>query len=167
MRKSFWLALLACTLSAPAVAEECTGFKFDVSRELKLLGATHEAIAAAASPATAAKVAEGRVYEVTLTPQSDVQFAVKPEKPTMNEGSYAGMVVFTPAKDGNLRVSLSDAAWIDVLANNASLTSRDHSGNPNCKTLRKAVQFDVKASQPLVIQFSGGTHDKMRLLLTQ
>ena len=167
MQKSFWLALIACALSAPAMAQECAGFKFDVSRELQLLSATHESMAAASSASALTQVVEGHVYKMTLPSQANVQLAAQPEKLTVDEGSYAGMVAFTPAKDGNLRVSLSRAAWVDVLVDNEPLISTSHSGSQNCKTLRKVVQFDVKAGQPLVLQLSGATDATVRLLVTQ
>ena len=150
--------------TGPAKADACEGFKFDVSRELVLLGGDSEKINLANN---AAKATIGRAYEVTLRPQAEVKFARQPEKVTMNDGSFAGIVTLTPIQDGELRVSLSEAAWIDVLANGAALTSADHSGSHNCAVLRKAVQFDVKKSQPLTLQLSGSAAPTLKLLVTQ
>lgn len=150
--------------AVPAKTAECQGFKFDVSRELQLLSGIGEKLTIGASPP---KAAVGRAYDVELRSQADVTFAKQPEKPTMNDGSYAGAVAITPVKDGKLRISLSEAAWIDVVANGAALTSTNHSGSHNCKLLRKAVEFNVKKAQPLTLQLSGATTATLKLLVTQ
>ena len=150
-----------------AKAEECGGFRFDVSRELQLLRGPTESLAAGVAAASGGKVTEGRAYRVTLEPQRTVHFALKPEKPTVAEGSFAGLATYTAAKDGNLRVSLSEAAWIEGLADGKPLTSTSHSGGHNCKALRKAVQFDVKPNQSIVLELSGSATPHVNLLITQ
>jgi molybdate transport system substrate-binding protein len=154
--------------TATAQGAECSDFKFDVSRELELLkGSNNTQIAVSSAPAMIAKIEQGRAYQLALKPQDAVQFVAKPDKPTMNDGSFAGLVTITPSKDGMLRVGLSEAAWIDVVANGKSLPSTDHAGSHNCSVLRKAVQFDVKKGQPLVLQLSGSTAQSIRAVITQ
>jgi len=122
---------------AAARTAECSDFRFDVSRELRLLDAQPQAIDVAAGGEGVTKITEGQAYDVKLEPQNQARFVAKPEKPTTDEGSFAGVVQVVPSKDGNLRVSLSEAAWIDVLAGGKPLTSTSHSGSHNCKVLRK------------------------------
>lgn len=166
-KAGFTVLSAAAAGGSMAMGESCSDFRFDVSRELKLLGARTAPLAAAADGSAGVKVAEGRAYTIALQPQANVKFVAKPEKVTMADGSYAGIVGFTPAKDGNLRVGLSEAAWIDVLVDGKLLTSASHSGSHNCKILRKAVQFEVRKSQPVVLQFSGTTAPQLNLVVTQ
>lgn len=144
----------------------CTGFRYDLGRELELFAGRPEKLVAG-SAAAAAPAATDRLYEVQLQPQERFKFAVTPDKATVADGSYAGVLSVQPGRGGVLRVTINQQAWLDIVANGTLVTSRDHTGSANCELLHKSVEFPITAGKPLVVQISGSTVPTIRLTLTQ
>lgn len=144
----------------------CTGFRYDLERELKLFAGAPERIVAGSADA-ATPVATDRLYEVRLQPQARFKFALTPDKATVADGSYAGVLSVQSNQSAVLRVTINEQAWLDVMAGGVLMTSRDHTGSPNCKLLHKSVEFPVTAGKPLLVQISGSTVPTVRLTLTQ
>lgn len=157
------LATLAVAADPPpAASKDCTGFKFDLQRELALFAGKPEQIKAGG-----AKVSSDRLYAVQLAPQAGVRFAVAPGKTTVDDGSFAGVVGYTPTRSGLLQITLSEAAWIDVVANGAVVESNAHTGSAACSLLHKSVRFSVTRGIPVQIQISGNTEQELRLTVTE
>ncbi|HEY5810333.1 MAG TPA: hypothetical protein VIT67_20335 [Povalibacter sp.] len=168
------LALLTLLTTSVSVASEampgskggCTDFKFNLDHELVLFASRPQAIAAGSATRDTPMLRADQLYVVSLSPQAEVKFAVEPGKPAVTDGSYAGVMNFTPATKGVLRVTLNEAAWIDVVAGDTLIQSRDHTGSPSCKLLHKSVQFEVNPGIALLIQVSGSTTREVKLALT-
>lgn len=173
LRRGFGLAGLLLVASASTLAAEestatsqCTGFRFNLDSELKLFAGTPREINAA-STATAPTAIDGAtLYRVALVDQSAARFAIPPGKPTVADGSYAGLLRITPTGSSTLRVNLGEAAWIDVVAGGRELESARHTGSHDCKLLRKSVEFSVQPGTELLIQISGSTVQEMLLAVT-
>jgi molybdate transport system substrate-binding protein len=145
-------------------AQECSGFRFDVSKELKVFGSTPRNItAASASPAA---IDVNQLYAVTLADQSKVKFAAPPEKSTVADGSFAGLLKVTSPRTQTIRVTATEAAWVDVISGGKVIDSSRHTGSGNCKLLRKVVEFTVAPDQPVIIQVSGSTEKQIKLAVT-
>lgn len=137
--RGFGLAGLLLVASASTLAAEestatsqCTGFRFNLDSELKLFAGTPREINAA-STATAPTAIDGAtLYRVALVDQSAARFAIPPGKPTVADGSYAGLLRITPTGSSTLRVNLGEAAWIDVVAGGRELESARHTGSHDC-----------------------------------
>jgi len=144
----------------------CTGFRYDLGRELKLFAGRPEQLVAGPADA-AAPAATERLYEVRLQPQEGFKFAVAPDKATVADGSYAGVLRVQPRQGGVLRVTINEQAWLDVVVDGVLMTSRDHTGSANCELLHKSVEFPITAGKPLLVQISGSTVPTVKLTLTQ
>jgi hypothetical protein len=168
------LALLALLSTSGSIASEavtgskggCTDFNFNLDHELVLFASRPRAIAAGGAASGTPTLKPDQLYVVSLLPQAEVQFTAEPGKRTANDSSYAGVMNFTPATKGVLRVTLNEAAWIDVVAGGKLIQSRDHTGSASCRLLHQSVQFDVNPGTALQIQVSGSTTSEVRLTLT-
>lgn len=150
-----------------ATAEHgCRGFRFDVSNELKTMTGTPASIAGGSSVSGAPELRIGQLYAASLSPQGKVQFAAPVGKQTVDDGSYAGVFRFKAGPTQTVRVTLSEAAWIDVVHGGRMLESVRHTGAHDCAPLRKTVEFSVEPNSTLVLQISGGTESKIQLAVT-
>lgn len=146
-------------------AQACSGFRFDVSKELKLFEGKPRDITAATAPA-AATIDVNQLYAVTLADQSKVTFVSAPGKSTVADGSFAGLLKVTSTRAQTIRVTATEAAWLDVISGGKLLESTRHTGSGNCKVLRKVVEFTVAPDQPVTIQVSGSTEKQIKLAVT-
>jgi molybdate transport system substrate-binding protein len=145
-------------------AQACTGFRFDVSKELKVFGSTPRSVTAAtASPAT---IDVNQLYAVNLTEQSKVTFVTTPGKSTVADGSFAGLLKVTSPRGQTIRVTATEAAWLDIINGDRLIESTRHTGSGNCKVLRKVVEFTVAPHKPVIIQVSGSTEKQIKLAVT-
>jgi hypothetical protein len=162
------LALWAGIAAAPAFADEaCTGFKWDVSKELALFASTAVAQPAGKDGASATVVVPNRLYELQLKPQSEVAFSVPPGKKMSDAGTYAGIAALKIPSSGSYRISLDLGLWVDVSANGKLVPARDYEGQHSCDAPHKIVVFDLDSHQTLLLQFSAGTKPTVRLTVTQ
>lgn len=153
-------------VDARPAAAACSDFKFDVSEELKLFAGTASAINAAAAPTAPPTLDAKRLYEVSLMEQAKVAFREPPSKTTVNEGSYAGILRIAAGRATTLRVSLSEAAWIDVLDGMQNLETAQFSGSHTCNLIRKNVEFKVQPGRALLLQLSGSTESAVKIAIS-
>jgi molybdate transport system substrate-binding protein len=144
-------------------APACSGFRFDVSKELKVFESKPREIAVTTS---ATAIDMNQLYSVKLADQSKVSFATTPGKSTVADGSFAGVLKVTSPKAQTIRVTANEAAWLDVLSGNKLIESTRHTGSGNCTVLRKVVEFNVAPDKPVTIQVSGSTEQKIKLAVT-
>ena len=152
--RSTALALVACMLTGPALAEEpagCDKFKWPIETERSLLtGKTIANVASGANVAWALPVAAN----VTLVPFADAKLPAAPERTPKLANSFAGYLqVAAPAKVGTYKITLSAEAWVDVVQDGRLVKSQGFSGAPGCEGVRKSVKFPLQA-QPFTVQFS-------------
>jgi molybdate transport system substrate-binding protein len=145
-------------------AQACSGFQFDVSKELKMFESAPRKVTAAPSAAT--DIAMNQLYAVTLADQSKVKFATAPAKSTAADGSFAGVLKVTSPRTQTIRVTATQAAWLDVISGGKLIESTRHTGSGNCKLLRKVVEFTVAPDQPVIIQVSGSREKQIKLAVT-
>lgn len=158
--------ILASSQHAHANAGGCGGFRFDVSKELKLFETKPQAINAGTTANAATGIQADRLYALTLSEQSKVKFATEPGKPTVAGGSYAGVLKVDAPRSATIRVSASEAAWLDVISGGKPVESTRHTGSGNCPALRKVVEFKVTPATPLLLQVSGSTDKQINVAVT-
>jgi hypothetical protein len=161
-------ALLLCV--TPVVADEvdgCAQFVWDVSRELAVMKQTPQTITAGVKPDSQAPVLQlDKLYDLKLSGQGGVTYAVKPAKPTLNDSAQGGLVRFRVDKAGAYRVSITSGHWIDVVDGTQVIKSRDFTGARGCARPRKIVEFDLPAGKDLTLQLSGSTDPDVLVAIT-
>ena len=147
-------------------ADPCAGFTWDVAREQALFaGKAHKAVAGATGDA-APLLETGQLYELTLTPQEQVHFAVTPAKKALSDGANGGLIRFRVASPGPYRFSLDLPFWIDVVADGQLVPSKDFQGRPGCSAPHKIVEFVLPSGKDLFLQFSNGVNRTVRVTIT-
>lgn len=157
----------AFAAAAPALADEaCVDFKWDVSQERALFAGPATPVAAAADPKSAPTLQLNHLYELKLSKQEQVSFAVTPGKKSPRDGSYGGLVTFKIPASGSYRVAIDMPFWIDVVADGALVAANDFQGQHGCRSPHKIVQFDLLGARPFFLQLSNAAPDSVRLTLT-
>ena len=163
---SFVLAA-ALSAGAPALADEaCVDFKWDVSPERALFAGAATPVAAAADAKSAPLLLLNHLYELKLSKQEQVSFAVTPGKKNPREGSYGGLVSFKIPASGSYRVAIDMPFWIDVVADGALVPATDFQGQHGCSSPHKIVQFDLLGTRPFFLQLSNAAPESVRLTIT-
>ncbi|MGJ4949311.1 hypothetical protein [Bradyrhizobium sp. HKCCYLS20291] len=145
------LTLCATTATLAAEPSGCDKFKWDIARERAALTATNtpkldSGADIAALPASS--------LSLSLRPAADAKLPTPPER-APKDGTFAGFARITTApKVGIYTVSLSAAAWIDVVQDGKILKPIAFSGATDCDGIRKTVKYELGA-QPVLLQISG------------
>lgn len=159
-----YLVLVALLLAAPAFAQEpvgCDKFKWPLEHERTMLA--NPTVVASGSNVLQPLAAALRL---TLVPFADANLPMAPERAPKSPDSYAGFVrVAGVPKAGTYRITLSEAAWIDVIQAGAALRAAAHSGATGCDGVRKSVKFEL-GSGPMIIELSGTTAHAVGLVVT-
>lgn len=151
----------------PAHADDaCIDFKWDVSKERTLFAGTPTALKSAKDSISAPAIAPNRLYQLHLTPQEQVTFAVNPGKKTPAAGGFAGLATLKIAAAGAYRIAIDLPVWIDVVSGGNLLSARDFEGQRNCSAPHKIVEFDLAGGQPYILQFSNGMSENILLTVT-
>ena len=162
------LALLPLPLAALAQTEN-SGCETYAAPEQAVV----ERFAAASLPAptggedgTPARLDTGTAYQVTLQPQARVRFVAEPGRHTLADGAYATTLVFHADQAGPYRAYIDDASWVDLVDENGKrVPSEDFGGRHDCRPLRKFVAYSLEADHDYVLQLSGGTRQRLRVLV--
>jgi hypothetical protein len=169
LRCVFCSILLATAFGggAPALADEsCVDFKWDVAQERTLFAGSATALAAAADSKSAPALLLNHLYELKLSKQEQVSFAVTPGKKSPREGSYGGLVAFKIPASGSYRVAIDMPFWIDVVSDGALVAATDFQGQHGCSSPHKIVQFDLLGARPFFLQLSNAAPESVRLTIT-
>jgi molybdate transport system substrate-binding protein len=163
----FALITTAGQAASAADTDSCTRFSWDVARELAVMKQTPRAVAAAVKPgADVPRIETEKLYEVKLAGQSTVTFVAKPGKPTLNDGTHAGLVRFRLEKAGRYRVSITSGHWIDIVDGTQLVSSKDFQGQRGCERPHKIVEYELPAGRELTLQFSGSTDAQVIVAIT-
>ena len=146
--------LLGLTSAAMADDPGCASFKWPVSREQALLPA-----APAAQSGT--DIAVGAAADLTLVPADTVHFAIAPERAPA-AGTFGATANVMVPPQGEIQVTLSDEAWIDVVQNGQAAHSLDFSGVKTCPGIRKSVRFKLMGGAA-IIQLSGAKKADLKM----
>lgn len=160
-------ALLAGVAVAPLAraTESCGGFRWNVDAEMALFRGPATPLAAGREPSAAPLLEAGRLYELALAPQGDVELASPPGKPMLVDGAHAGMVRLRVPVAGGYRIAQDQHFWVDALQAGKLLPALDFQGSVGC-TPQKIVIFDLAAGTDLLVQLSGSPQAVVRLSLT-
>jgi hypothetical protein len=158
--------LLGAAVAAPAAQVACTS-AWNVQREVALFASRATTLKAGVDQAAAPGIQAGRLYELQLTPQPQVHFALAPGKVMLNDGAYAGLVKLRVAQPGSYRVAIDVPFWIDVVSGARELPTEDFTGTHDCSGPRKLVEYVMPANQELLLQFSGATAPQLRVTVTK
>ncbi len=164
------LALLALPLAAPAMdaseADGCATYEAPEQAVIERLTAPSLAEPRGAEGAAPARLDTGIAYRATLSPQDGFAFAAEPGRHTLADGAYAGAFVFHTDRAGPYRAYIDDASWVDLVDQDGALVpSEDFGGRHQCEALRKFVVYSLDADRDYVLQLSGGTRQRVRVLV--
>ncbi|WP_315775629.1 MULTISPECIES: hypothetical protein [unclassified Bradyrhizobium] len=153
------LTLAASTVALATEPSGCDKFKWDIARErAALTSADRQKLASGVEVATIP--ATGIVLE--LRPTAEAKLAVPPER-APKDGTFAGLTRITAApKAGVYTISLSAAAWIDVVQDGKILKPAGFSGATDCDGIRKTMKYEL-GSQPFVLQVSGAPENTISI----
>jgi hypothetical protein len=153
------IVALAVFGSAPAWAAEpsgCDKFKWPIARERAALVSPDRPKLASGADITAPAIT------LALLAPAAAHLPTPPER-APKDGTFAGFVALkTAPKPGVYTVSLSSAAWIDVVQEGKILKPVAFSGATDCDGIRKTMKYALAAS-PFVIQVSGATENAIDL----
>ncbi|GLH80801.1 hypothetical protein SSBR45G_57100 [Bradyrhizobium sp. SSBR45G] len=144
------LGLLTITAARAAEPSGCDKFKWDIARErAALTAADRQKLDTGAE--IAALPASGLL--LTLRPLMDAKLPSPPER-APKDGTFAGFMRTSAApKAGIYTVSLSAAAWIDIVQDGKILKPTAFSGATDCEGIRKTVKYEL-GGQPFALQIS-------------
>ena len=104
---------------------------------------------------------------VALVPFDNAKLPTPPEHAPISGGTFAGFIqVAAPARSATYRITVSDAAWIDVVQNGQTVKSSDFSGATGCEGVRKSVKF-VLAAVPFTIQLSSVAANAIKIAVSR
>ncbi|MDB5619733.1 hypothetical protein [Tardiphaga sp.] len=150
------LTLLGCAPAWAAKPSGCDKFKWPIERERAALTAPDRPKLASGADITAPAITLG------LVAPSAANLPTPPER-APKDGSFAGFAALkTAPKPGVYTISLSSAAWVDVVQDGKILKPQAFSDAVDCDGIRKTMKYDLAAS-PFVIQISGATDSAISL----
>jgi hypothetical protein len=153
--------------SAADDADPCKRFTWDVTRELAVMKQAPQNIVVGLKPgADVPQLDPDKLYSLKLAAQNTVTFAVKPAKPTLEDGAQAGLLRFRVPKAGHYRVSMTSGHWVDVIDGTQVMKSLDFQGQRGCERPRKIVEYELPAGRDLTLQLSGATDAEVLVAVT-
>jgi len=160
------MAILMLSCAPSLAADPCSGFTWDVRRELKLFDGPATALAAGSDSAAAPTLAMERLYSLTLRPVNDVTSVAAPGKRNGAESGYAGLAALDIKAPGRYRFALDAPAWIDVIADGGAMNPSGHQGASGCSGPRKIVEFEFSVARRVTLQFSAAEQPVIRITVT-
>ena len=133
-----------------------------------LFGEKPRQLAAGIVAATSPTLATDHLYHLQLKAQSEVTFVRQPGKIALNGAqTYAGLARLTLEITGVYRIALDQGLWVDVIANNTIVQTKDFQGAHGCTAPHKIVEFLLPARTPMTLQFSGGRGPAVNVTVTR
>lgn len=146
-------AFVLAVLSSAVQAQEprgCDKFAWPVERlRSQLTGISLPSVATASE-----REVSPRAFTLTLAPMAAAKLLRPPERPPRQQDTFAGYVSFSAPTRGEYQVTLSGAAWVDLIQGDKYLKPTRFSGALDCEGIRKMVRFDLDAA-PFALQVSG------------
>lgn len=129
--------------------------------------ANRQPLAAATDEASLGRAvaAPGVAFDLSLSATPAVRYVVRPAHPG-GSVSHGGMVRFAVDSPGLYRVAIGSGAWLDVVADQASLDSVAHGHGPNCSGIRKMVDFQLKPGI-YTLQIAGNGEAQVPVLIVK
>jgi hypothetical protein len=164
--KTAIVVLAVCAIAGPCLAQEpvgCDNFKWPLDKERATLTGTD-----------LPKVTNGdRVTwpipwatSVVLVSFDNAKLPTPPERAPKSADTFAGFIqVAAPTRPATYKITVSDAAWIDVVQNGQSVKSSDFSGVTGCEGARKSVKFPLAAA-PFTIELSSVAANAIKIAIS-
>lgn len=155
------LALAAFLLATPASAAGtggCGAFKWPIVADIALIETPKWADSGATLTLDAATG-----LRLKLGPLDQAGFALPPARapaPSAQNGS-----VRFEARPGVYQITLTEAAWTDLIQDGAALKPIDFSGVLDCEGARKSLRYELKAG-PATLQISNAPGRSIGLAIT-
>ena len=167
-RYALALALLPLPVAALAQAENsgCDTYEAPEQAVIDRFAAPSLPAPAGGEDGAPARLDTGTAYRATLMPQARMRFVAEPGRHTLADGAYATTLVFHTEQAGPYRAYIDDASWVDLVDDNGErVPSEDFGGRHDCRALRKFVAYTLEADHDYVLQLSGGTRQRVRVLV--
>jgi hypothetical protein len=153
--------LLGIASASAAEPASCEGLAWNLDKERTLLQG-------APAPAGAGPLDRDhdQAFLLSLVPFADAHLALPPERQPRKNPSFAGMVAFKAADAaGDYRISLPEAAWVDVVQEGKLVEAAGFAGAEDCPGIHKSVRFHIGAA-PFVLQISDAATDRIAVAIT-
>lgn len=102
---------------------------------------------------------------LALRPRPVVAFAHPPERADAGPGGFAGVFTVRVPRAGLWQVTLSGAAWVDVVSQDRLVPAAAFTGVHRCPGVRKSLRFDLAAGNA-TLQLSGAADERLRIAIT-
>jgi len=155
-------AFVVALSSTLAMAEEpvgCDKFKWPVDKEIVALRAPNLEEVKSSEKLSAVPFAG----TVLLVPSNSASLPKEPER-SPNNDTFSGYLRISGIMPGTYSISLSDAAWVDVVEQDHILKAKAHSGVQGCQGIRKVLRFELR-SDPVIIQISGASTPRLNFAI--
>jgi hypothetical protein len=164
------LALLAgpATAAEPgAAAGGCDDYKWDMTREMSLLGTDPLAVTALKGRAEDARFTPlDRRLQVGLYPAGEVTLLAQPGRSHDAAASHAGLMLLYVPRTATYRISSDQRLWIDVVGPAGVVESGKFAMQTGCAKLVKSVAFKLDPEVGYWIQLTGSPVREPMLLIT-
>jgi hypothetical protein len=164
-RRALAVPFLFMSLSLPALADEpkgCDGFKWPLQTEASLLQSATKPVVLSGTTA----VIDGKAFTLQLLDAGSAGLPKPPERAPRATPSMAGFAGFgPPAAAGSYQITLSAAAWIDIVQGGKYVKPSAFSGATDCPGVRKSIRVDLAAS-PFTLQISGLKDPSIGIVIT-
>lgn len=163
------LGSFSVALASPSPADDsCAAFTWDVRHEQALFGQEPRPLAAGNAAATSPTLTTDQLYQLQLKARSEVTLVTQPGKDGPNNAeTYAGLARLVLETSGVYRIALDQGLWVDVIANDSVVKSKDFQGRHGCSAPHKIVEFQLPARTPITLQLSGGHVPAVKVTVTR
>lgn len=147
---------------------DCSNFEMNVSTELKTWEGTGIPAAASENSKKLPPIVVGSLVNLSMVPETKVQFVAKPEKTFPNSESLrGGLAQLRVPSNGVYKISLGQKVWVDVVDNKGQIIhSKSFEMQTKCPKIFKVVEYDLKSGTAYTLQFSGGQADAAKILVS-
>lgn len=132
----------------------CDHYALDVRKELAAMESIPQKLTALTSRGTAPPMSPiGQSLLVTLHKSNQVMLAATPK----HSGPYVGLLAFSVPTDGNYRISVGSAVWIEVVDGQTREEPAKFEMQTGCTTLFKTIQYRLEKGAGYWLELSGST----------
>jgi len=165
----FLLLGFSVALAAPAPDDDtCAAFTWDVRHEHTLFGQKARTLAAGNAAPTAPTLSTDQLFQLQLQAQPAVTFVRPPGRKAPTDGTtYAGLARLSVKTAGVYRIALDEGVWVDAIANDSLIETKDFQGRHGCNAPHKIIEFVLPAGTPITLQFSGGRTPAVKVTVTR
>lgn len=150
-----------------ATAGECTSLPPALSRELVAWRGAAQAARAGAAADSAPVIGAGRRYGLALVPSQQVVVRIVPRRSTPQASGFGGFVAIQSGPAGAYRVSLSQRAWVEVIADasGAAAQAAQSEVRLRCAGIAKNLSFELAAQTRYLLQLSGAERESVDVMV--